>query len=97
MELIKAFFCQKTSRAVVKVPGDETVRCFSGVLSVSTMDTSGGTTYGSNSWMTLSNLKTENSLVEKAEREKGSFEFVLVEREEVSGWRSYRGRLPWTE
>lgn len=28
-----------------------------------------GRTHGSNSWMTLSNLKTEKSLVEKAEEE----------------------------
>lgn len=51
--------------------------------------------------MTLSNLRTEKSLVEKAEKENGSFRDVCVnqqqqQQQQGSGLSSYRGQLPWT-
>lgn len=54
----------------------------------------GGGTHGSNSWMTLSNLKTENSLVEKAEEGLDKHQH-MTRREIGGGWsrRQKAGRL----
>lgn len=61
-------------------------------------------TYGSNSWMTLSNLKTEKSLVEKAEEgRKGTWinafsVYIALGRQRIvyrKGW-THRGQQPWT-
>lgn len=58
-------------------------------------------TYGSNSWMTLSNLKTEKSLVENAEGKahNGSMNcgcFWCYGGNAVRKWKTHRGQQPWT-
>ena len=71
MKLVKSFFCQEAGGTVVEVPGDEIkvkVRHSIDEEQHLTINCDTSRTYGSNSWMTLSNLKTENSLVENAEK-----------------------------
>lgn len=73
MKLIKSFFCQEAGRTVVEVPEGERTVMAGRYFKEENLSTIGGndhdrcSTYGSNSWMTLSNLKTEKSLVENAE------------------------------
>lgn len=74
VKLIKSFFCQEAGGTVVEVPGcDIKVKVrqdSSGGKTINVMNDDADSTYGSNSWMTLSNLNTEKSLVENAEEGK---------------------------